>query len=109
MVWHGDAGNKTKRAQFSFAGHPVAVKENSTLKHIYADHLGSTGAMSNSSGSYIVNSLAMYEPLRPCSGHRFGDWRTEPTATAGDRYYTNHPSTSSGLESTTTWAVGQMT
>ena len=82
FVQNGDDGNKTKRAQFSFAGQPVAVKENSTLKHIYADHLGSTGAMSNSSGSYIANSLAMYEP--------FGDWRTEPSATAGDRYYTNH-------------------
>ena len=58
------------------------MKEDSTLKHIYTDHLGSTGAMSNSSGAYIANSLAMYTP--------FGGWRTEPSATAGDRYYTSH-------------------
>ena len=55
---------------------------NNGLFHIYTDHLGSTGAMSNSSGVYIPDSHAKYTP--------FGDWRTEPTATAGDRYYTGH-------------------
>ncbi len=55
---------------------------NNGLFHIYADHLGSTGSLSDSSGVYIPNSHAKYTP--------FGDWRTEPTATAGDRYYTNH-------------------
>ena len=55
---------------------------NNGLFHIYADHLGSTGSLSDSSGGYIPNSHAKYTP--------FGDWRTEPTATAGHRYYTNH-------------------
>ena len=78
-----------QRISLSFAGGPVAVQvsgdpdpANNGLFHIYADHLGSTGAMSDSSGVYIPDSHAKYTP--------FGDWRTEPTATAGDRYYTNH-------------------
>ena len=32
-------------------------------------------------------------PLRHGSGHRFGDWRTEPTAGLTDKGYTGHPST----------------
>ncbi len=78
-----------QRISLSFAGGPVAVhvsgdpdSANNGLFHIYTDHLGSTGAMSDSSGAYIPNSHAKYTP--------FGDWRTEPTATAGDRYYTSH-------------------
>ncbi len=55
---------------------------NNGLFHIYADHLGSSGSLSDSSGVYIPNSHAKYTP--------FGDWRTEPSATAGDRYYTGH-------------------
>ncbi len=78
-----------QRISLSFAGGPVAVQvsgdpdpANNGLFHIYADHLGSTGSLSDSSGVYIPNSHAKYTP--------FGDWRTEPSATAGDRYYTNH-------------------
>ncbi len=78
-----------QRISLSFAGGPVAVQvsgdpdpANNGLFHIYADHLGSTGSLSDSSGVYIPNSHAKYTP--------FGDWRTEPTATAGDRYYTGH-------------------
>ncbi len=78
-----------QRISLSFAGGPVAVRvsgdpdpANNGLFHIYADHLGSTGSLSSSSGAYIPNSHAKYTP--------FGDWRTEPSATAGDRYYTNH-------------------
>ncbi len=78
-----------QRISLSFAGQPVAVQvsgdpdpANNGLFHIYADHLGSSGSLSDSSGVYIPNSHAKYTP--------FGDWRTEPTATAGDRYYTNH-------------------
>ena len=78
-----------QRISLSFAGQPVAVQvsgdpdpANNGLFHIYTDHLGSTGSLSDSSGVYIPNSHAKYTP--------FGDWRTEPTATAGDRYYTNH-------------------
>jgi RHS repeat-associated protein len=67
----------------------VAVKENSTITHVYADHLGSTGSLSNSSGTFITGSHAKYTP--------FGDWRVEPTATAGDsRYYTNHKANNLG-------------
>ena len=78
-----------QRISLSFAGGPVAVQvsgdpdpANNGLFYIYADHLGSSGSLSDSSGVYIPNSHAKYTP--------FGDWRTEPTATAGDRYYTNH-------------------
>ncbi len=78
-----------QRISLSFAGQPVAVQvsgdpdpADNGLFHIYADHLGSSGSLSDSSGAYIPNSHAKYTP--------FGDWRTEPTATAGDRYYTNH-------------------
>ncbi len=78
-----------QRISLSFAGGPVAVhvsgdpdSANNGLFHIYTDHLGSSGSLSDSSGAYIPNSHAKYTP--------FGDWRTEPTATAGDRYYTNH-------------------
>ncbi len=78
-----------QRISLSFAGGPVAVQvsgdpdpANNGLFHIYADHLGSSGSLSDSSGVYIPNSHAKYTP--------FGDWRTEPTATAGDHYYTNH-------------------
>ena len=78
-----------QRISLSFAGGPVAVQvsgdpdpANNGLFHIYTDHLGSTGSLSDSSGVYIPDSHAKYTP--------FGDWRTEPTATAGDRYYTGH-------------------
>ena len=78
-----------QRISLSFAGQPVAVQvsgdpdpANNGLFHIYADHLGSTGSLSDSSGVYIPDSHAKYTP--------FGDWRTEPTATASDRYYTGH-------------------
>ena len=78
-----------QRISLSFAGQPVAVQvsgdpdpADNGLFHIYADHLGSTGSLSDSSGVYIPDSHAKYTP--------FGDWRTEPTATASDRYYTGH-------------------
>ncbi len=78
-----------QRISLSFAGGLVAVQvsgdpdpADNGLFHIYADHLGSSGSLSDSSGVYIPDSHAKYTP--------FGDWRTEPTATAGDRYYTNH-------------------
>ena len=52
----------------------------STPNYTYFDHLGSVSVLSNYSGNYTTNSLALYEP--------YGAYRATPPATNPD--ITNH-------------------
>ena len=79
-----------QRSTFSIAGQRVAQfieghpSVSDGIKHIFADHLGSIGAMSDANGAWINNSRPFYYP--------FGDFRNSPTGATPmlDTFYTGH-------------------
>ncbi|MCP5099662.1 MAG: RHS repeat-associated core domain-containing protein [Chloroflexi bacterium] len=78
-----------QRSTYGIAGQAIALrvveKDASgavTSYYTHSDHLGSTSAMSDNSGTLVDGSTSRFAP--------FGSYRTEPTADLTDRGFTGH-------------------
>jgi RHS repeat-associated protein len=77
------------RRSYGLAGQTIATRvsgdttsANNGLFYRFADHLGSTSLLTNSSGTIQTNTVARYLP--------FGGFRTTPTQAITDQGYTGH-------------------
>ena len=82
--WHQPQAQPTTRSYYYLGSQRVAMEAGGVIYFIHTDHLGSTSAMSDESGTLVTGSVTRYLP--------YGGYRTAPTANL-----TDHPATSAGL------------
>jgi RHS repeat-associated protein len=81
-----------QRSTYSIAGQAIALRvvekdadgtvTSNTLYYTHSDHLGSTSAISDNTGTLVDGSTSRFAP--------FGSYRTEPTADLNGRGFTGH-------------------
>ena len=89
-------GSDTVRTTYRLAGKIVAVQTKTgtaagTFYYTYTDHLGNVMALSTTSGTYVTDSRARYDP--------FGTFTTSPTASnpaISDHGFTGHRHNNTG-------------
>ena len=83
--WHQEP-QPTTRSYYYLGSQRVAMQVDdggeSKVYYIHTDHLGSTSAMSNESGTLVIGSVTRYLP--------YGGYRTAPSANLTDHGFTGH-------------------
>ena len=79
--WHRPP-QPTTRSYYYFGSQRVAMQVDDVIYYIHTDHLGSTSAMSDESGTLVTGSVTRYLP--------YGGYRTAAGANLTDHGFTGH-------------------
>ena len=86
IQWHQPQAQPATRSYYYLGSQRVAMQVDdggeSKVYYIHTDHLGSTSAMSNESGTLVIGSVTRYLP--------YGGYRTAPSANLTDHGFTGH-------------------